>query len=157
MGSRPMIEAIRRFLEESLPADGRRTKHDDLQLAAAALLIEVMSADYREEESERAAIVRAVGTLFGLTPQEGTRLVDRAQEELRHATDDYEFTSQINRGFSAQQKEALMEALWQVAYADGDIDMYERHYLGKLAELLYIPRSTFICAKLRVCGASDGR
>ncbi len=150
-----MIEAIKRFLEESVSADSQRPEHDELRLAAAALLIEVMSADYHEEEAEREAIVRAVSTLFGLAPQDGAQLVSRAQEELRHATDDYEFTSRINRGFSAQQKEALMEALWQVAYADGDIDMYERHYLGKLAELLYIPQACFISTKLRVCSAAD--
>ncbi|MHB8345920.1 MAG: tellurite resistance TerB family protein [Acidiferrobacterales bacterium] len=152
-----MIEAIRRFLEESLPANGQRQEHDELQLAAAALLIEVMSADYHEEDCEREAITRAVGKLFGLAPQDGARLVSRAQEELRHATDDYEFTSRINHGFSAQQKEALMEALWSVAYADGNVDMYERHYLGKLAELLYISPASFISAKRRVCGGGDGQ
>ena len=147
-----MIDAIRQFLEENLAPRGQKPEYDERQLAAAALLIEVMAADYHEGESERAAVVRAVSSLFGLTPQDSERLVVLAQEEVGHATDDYEFTARINRGFSAQQKEALIEALWQVAYADGDIDMYERHYLSKLAELLYIPQSIFIAAKLRVCG-----
>ena len=153
----PVIEAIKQFLEGNAAAGSQKPDHDELELAAAALLIEVMAADYREEESEREAVVRAVSVLFGLEPQDGARLVCQAQEEVHRATDDYEFTSRINRGFSAQQKEALMEALWRVAYADGDIDMYERHYLSKLAELLYIPQSSFIATKLRVCDSTGQR
>ncbi len=155
-GQAEMIRAIRQFLDENRPAGGPRREQDDLQVAAAALLIEVMAADYHEEPSEREAIGCSLARLFGLSAQDGTRLVARAQEELRCATDDYEFVSSINRGFSAEQKEELMEALWRVAYADGNIDMYERHYLSKLAELLYIPQSVFIAAKLRACAAGEG-
>lgn len=30
-----------------------------------------------------------------------------------------------------------MEKMWQVAYADGRLDAYENHLIGKTAELLY--------------------
>ncbi len=151
-----MIEAIKHFLEEGLSPERRQPGRDALQLAAAALLIEMMCVDYREDEAEREAIGSAVGRMFGLTPEDSALLVGRAQSQLRQATDYYEFTSRINQGFTAQQKEALMEALWRVAYADGNVDMYERHYLRKIAELLYIPQHSFIAAKHRACFSKDG-
>ncbi|MHB8453830.1 MAG: tellurite resistance TerB family protein [Acidiferrobacterales bacterium] len=151
-----MIAAIKQFLEEGLSPERRRPGRDALQLAAAALLIEMMCVDYREDETERETIGRAVGKMFGLTPEDSAQLVSRAESQLRQATDYYEFTSRINQGFTAQQKEALVEALWRVAYADGNIDMYERHYLRKIADLLYIPQHSFIAAKLRVCRPKDG-
>jgi len=151
-----MIEAIKQFLGEGLSSHRQHSGRDDLQLAAAALLIEMMCVDYHEDEAERQVITQAVGKMFGLTPEDGARLVSRAQAQLRKATDYYEFTSRINQDFTLQQKEALMEALWRVAYVDGDIDKYERHYLRKIAELLYIPQNSFIAAKHRVCRSNDG-
>lgn len=150
-----MIEAIRQFFHEGLPSERTQLVRDDLQMAAGALLIEMMCVDYREDEAERQVVTRAIGKMFNLSPEESAGLVSRAQTRLQGATDYYEFTSCINAGFSLQQKEALMEALWQVAYADGNIDKYERHYLGKIADLLYLPQHSFIAAKHRASGSND--
>jgi uncharacterized tellurite resistance protein B-like protein len=56
----------------------------------------------------------------------------------------------INDEFNLEQKKKLMKAMWQIAYADGQLDKYEEHYLRKISELLYIPHSQFIQQKLAV-------
>ena len=46
----------------------------------------------------------------------------------------------------------LIELLWQVAAADGEISKYEDHLIRKIAELIYVPHREFIRAKLTVLG-----
>jgi uncharacterized tellurite resistance protein B-like protein len=38
--------------------------------------------------------------------------------------------------------------MWQVAYADGVISAHENHLMRKIADLLYIPHSDYITAKM---------
>jgi uncharacterized tellurite resistance protein B-like protein len=150
-----MLDAIRDFFESHVGDaadrvdDGRR-----LQIATAALLVEVVRLDHGIEPSERAAILRAVHARFGLSDTEAATLVRLAEEQARQATDYYQFTSIINKRFSPQQKEQVIELMWQVAYADDELSAYEQHTIRKVADLLYVPHSSYIAAKLRARDAA---
>ena len=50
------------------------------------------------------------------------------------------------------EKFVLIKTLWRVAAADGDIHRYEDHLIRRIADLLYVPHSDFIRAKLEVLG-----
>jgi uncharacterized tellurite resistance protein B-like protein len=76
--------------------------------------------------------------------------MELAESELHDATDYHQFTALINKGYDAQHKQAILEFMWQVAYADGQLDMYEEHVIRKVADLLYIPHRDFIRLKERV-------
>ena len=51
----------------------------------------------------------------------------------------YEFTQHINRQLDHEQKAHVVELLWQVAYADGDLDKYEEHLVRRIADLIHVP------------------
>lgn len=146
-----MLRTIRRFFESKIePGRGAEEDIDHrLQVATAALLIEMIRMDSHIKEVERQAVVRAIRAKFSLTREETARLMRLAEEEARRATDYYQFTSLINRGFTPEQKERIVEHMWQVAYADGRIDKYEEHLVRKTADLLYVPHRAYITAKLR--------
>jgi uncharacterized tellurite resistance protein B-like protein len=40
-----------------------------------------------------------------------------------------------------------MKAMWEMAYADGDLDKYEDYIIRKVADLIYVPHTEFIRAK----------
>lgn len=124
-----------------------------LQLAAAALLIELGKADYKRDAREYAAITDAVRTTFKLSAATVDELLREAESASAGATSLYEFTSLINAHFSEAEKFRLIRQLWRVAGADGNIDKYEDHLIRKIAELLYVPHAQFIRAKLEVLGA----
>ena len=44
----------------------------------------------------------------------------------------------------------LIKNMWEVAYADGNLDRYEEHLIRRVAELLYVSHSDFIKTKLAV-------
>jgi len=42
-----------------------------------------------------------------------------------------------------------VEAMWQVAYADGVLDASENHVISKVADLLHVTHGEYIAAKMR--------
>lgn len=148
-----MLEAIRRFFEERLATSVKATQEASrhrLQLATAALLLEVARADQGVHEQEIATVERAISKVFQLTAAEVDELMQLARKEAQQATSDYAFTSLIKDGFEHADKVALVEMLWEVAYADGELHKYEEHLIRRIAELIYVPHKEFIAAKLRV-------
>jgi uncharacterized tellurite resistance protein B-like protein len=120
-----------------------------VNLAVAALLVEILRADYEVGAGERKAVVAAVGRLLGLTSAESESLVTNAELEIDKSHDLYQFTSQVNRSYSDADKLLLLEQLWRVAIADDVVHKYEEHLIRRVADLLHIPHSGFIAAKLR--------
>ncbi|WP_462388202.1 tellurite resistance TerB family protein [Acidovorax sp. Q11] len=63
---------------------------------------------------------------------------------------DYQrFTSSLNTHFTQDQKIQLVEAMWQVAYADARLDENEMHTISKVAGLLHVTHGEYIAAKMR--------
>jgi uncharacterized tellurite resistance protein B-like protein len=146
-----MVEAIREFFDKYIkPNDALLPGGPDpVRIATAALLVEMTRMDSNISDVERARVTRAVEEDFGLSPHETAELLRLAEQQARQATDYFQFTSLIKDHMTAEQKERLIEHLWEVAYADGELHPYEEHLVRKIADLLYVPHSAFIAAKIR--------
>ena len=119
-----------------------------LQLAAAALLIETARADFTQDASEEAALEQLLCNALSLPGQEVRALIAAAGERVDEATSLYEFTRVINDHYGPEEKLTLIASMWQVAYADGDLDKYEEHLIRQVAELTYVPHQDYIRCKL---------
>ena len=148
-----MIEAIRRFYEERMNP-GTAAREDPpahrLQLATAALLIEMAQADNQRHSMEFQAIHDGITEVFDLSPEETAEVIELADREAHEATDHFEFTHLINEQFDYAQKCQVVELLWRVCLADSEMDRYEEQLVRKIAELLHVEHGEFIAAKLRV-------
>lgn len=120
----------------------------DPNRAAAALMVEIMAADHEWAEEEQAHIQSLLQDQLGLAADEALGLVEQARLDHAESNDLFRYTSVINSHYSPEQKRELLERLWTVAYADGELDRYEEHMLRKLADLLHLPHSKYIQAKL---------
>lgn len=116
--------------------------------AAAALMVEIMAIDHEWAEEEASQIQVLLQNSLELSAEDAQLLLEQAQEDHGQSVDLYRYTSVINQNYDVEQKLALLEKLWIVAYADGRIDRYEEHMLRKLADLLHLPHSKYIQAKL---------
>ncbi len=121
-----------------------------LQLACAVLLVEVMRADPAIDAAERRAVLVALKNKFALADEELDRLLEEAQQTAKNAYDYYRFTSSINENFAHAEKVRMIESMWQVAYADGHLDVHENHLISKVAGLLHVTHREYIAAKLQV-------
>jgi uncharacterized tellurite resistance protein B-like protein len=120
-----------------------------LNLAVAALLVEVLRADYDVAPEERHQVVQSIGKLLNLGDAESAALMELAERQIDQSHDLYQFTSMINQSYSAAEKERLVEHLWRVARADQTIHKYEEHLIRRIADLLHVAHASFIAAKLR--------
>lgn len=145
-----MLDKIKQFFSVELQMDDTRSDEQALQLAAAALLIELSRADFQRDGVEQKAIESALQKCFELNPEQLQTLVELAEEENKEATSLFQFTNLIKDNYDPQQRFELVKMLWQVALADGEISKYEDHLIRKIAELIYLPHSEFIRAKLAV-------
>lgn len=148
-----MFNQIKLFFDKhlALPAPDQDAQ-EKLQIACAALLIEMMYMDDRVQAKEREMLETRVRDFFSLSEQEVDDLVALAAQQREQATDYYQFTSLINKEFSQQQKVDLVRSLWQVAYADGSLDELEEYLVRKVSELLYVSHQAFIMTKNQVNG-----
>ena len=142
-----MIGALKALFE--MPErETEESRNHRLRLAAAALLIETARADFTQDAEEDAALESLLTRALELEQAEVHGLIEEASERVDEATSLYEFTRVINDHYSAQQKLELVDAMWAVAYADGNLDKYEEALIRQVAELTYVPHQDYIRSKL---------
>jgi uncharacterized tellurite resistance protein B-like protein len=148
-----MVTAFNKFVKKYIKpsaAGSDEVSERSLQLATAALLIEMMRADAEITGDERRMVMSTIMTRFHLTEEESSALLQFAEEKIRDATGYYEFTSLINKGFTYEQKVRVIENLWEIAFTDKYLDKHEEHMVRRVADLIYVEHKDFINAKLRV-------
>lgn len=145
-----MIKNIKNYFEDLFQDKEEQTsqKHT-VELASAALMIEISLADDHIHEEERRVINKLLSDSFNLEQTEIDELIELAEEEVDHAVSLHEFTRLLNDSLSVPDKVNIIENLWRVAYADSVIDKYEEYYIRKVADLLYISHSDYIQSKLK--------
>ena len=144
-----MFNSIRQFFAEHLAESQTAGAVSEYQRATAALLLEVMHADAEVSLDESAAVTRALQSAFDMDAETVREIVALAESERDAATCLHEFTRSVNNTLDAAGRGRIVELLWQVAYADGRLDVYEEHLVRKVADLLHVPHSVYIHAKLK--------
>ena len=107
-------------------------------LAAAALLIETAYMDEEFDESERAVISDLVQRRFDLDTAVCQDLLVEAESAVVRSQQLYEFTRAVNDRFTPEQRIEIMEMLWEVVYADGEVHDFEVSLLRRVGGLIYV-------------------
>ncbi|MBV1790395.1 TerB family tellurite resistance protein [Marinobacterium sp. D7] len=146
-----MLTKLKGFLDNLMTVDVEQVEDPQelFSLASAVLMVEVIASDYARKPEERAALLALVKRSFSLEDAQAEALLERGEEAHRLSTDYFRYTSQINRICSPEQKVSLIENLWRVAYADGELHHYEEHVIRRVADLIHVPHIEFIAAKHR--------
>lgn len=127
---------------------------DPVQLATAALFVQVMRSDFDEGPRERRVVEGALERILGLDREGVAELLALAEEAARESVSLFEFTHPIHQNLSAAQKLEVIEGLWRVVFADGRMDAHEDHMMSKIRGLLHIPQEDYVAAKQRARDAS---
>lgn len=111
---------------------------DPVAAAAAALLVETAMLDGDFDEEERITIRRVLEDSFELTDGEADALVAHAEQSQSVANGTYAAARVIRDSLDEAGRIAVVEMLWQVAYADGELHDYEANLVRRAAGLLYV-------------------
>jgi uncharacterized tellurite resistance protein B-like protein len=144
-----MIASIQEWFKNHLEMDNNDSQHT-IELATAVLLYEVMRADHKLEQLEQDSYRKQLEKHFCLGVSELETLCQLSQSEADSAADYQQFTRVINDMYGPEEKRAVLDSLWSVAYADHELSPHEDYTIRKIADLLYIPHSQFIQSKLSI-------
>lgn len=134
-----MLTKLMALLSGELQAEGLETgPFERRHIAVAALLLEAMYIDHRASEREQAAIRRLLCEHLALPEEAARKLVEVADERFAEVLDDWEFAEAVRAGFNAAERREVLTMLWEVAYADGDLERLEERLVSRLAHQLDI-------------------
>ena len=127
----------------------------DHRVAAAALLAHVVSIDGVIEPDEQAKLREVLKARFSLSDSETAELIEIANERDKEAVDLYNFTSVLKRELGEQGRIEIIEMMWEMVFADGQIHEFEDNLVWRVAELLGVSRKDRIRMRQHVQSQTD--
>lgn len=143
-----MLKKLSVWFQEQFDPQQPQPEEHKVELATAVLLYEIMRADDTFEQAERDIYRQRLVSHFELPDPDIDELMELTTSHAHQAADFVQFTRIINSQCSGQEKRAILDSLWLLAYADNHLDPHEEHLIRRIADLLYIPHSQFIQSKL---------
>ena len=119
--------------------DDTKPEVDDLHAAAAALLVEAAGLDGTVDEAEKATIGSALQRNFDLDAAAAEALVEDSLRTAGASVQLLGFTRVVKDRLEPEDRVRVIEMLWEVAYADGELHDYEANLVRRVAGLLYVP------------------
>lgn len=142
-----MFADLLRRLTAPVPS---RLPDPEARLALAALLVRIARSDGSYSGAEVARIGRVLGSRYRLSEAEALTLRHQAETLETEAPDTVRFTRAIKDAVPYEDREAVIEALWQVALADGRRDADEDAMLRLVANLLGVSDQASAMARQRI-------
>lgn len=138
-----MFARLKNLMSDTMGAADKKASQvhsfEEKQLAAAALMVEAARLDSDFDETERTRIETLLQDHFSLKPDEAKDLLAAAEEASEDSVQWQGFTRSIKDGFDQDERVAIIEMLWEVAYADGELHDYEASLIRRITGLLYVP------------------
>ena len=130
-----MIGFIKRLLEAEPSV---RVSEHDAHLAMAALLVRVARADWEYTDLEKDRIDSILSARYSLDAAGAATLRSEAEEAELEAADVVQFTRAVKKAVNLEDRDGVIEALWELVLSDGDRAHEEDTALRKIAPLLGI-------------------
>ena len=141
-----MLKTIRKMFEQF--ASEQPTPISP-QLALAVLLCEVANADMNIDLDEHSALHKILASSFDLSSVQADELLNQAKIEQQESISLQTFTRVLTQNLDRDGRINFIQSMWQIAYADGELDGHEEYIIRKIADLVYLSHSDFIKAKLQ--------
>ena len=123
------------------------SKDSSIQKSICSLMIEVAYADNQLDDSELKVMANSLSKL-DIEKEEIQEIVDATLAKSKESISFYEHTRILNDKLDYDQKKEVLNSVWAIAFADGEMDKHEEHLIRRIADLLYLNHKDFINAKL---------
>jgi uncharacterized tellurite resistance protein B-like protein len=150
-----MLDGLRQFIADVVAPNQSTRNFDDkgYRLAATALLIHVVSLDGSPSEVEKRKLHSLIESHFRLDRGSADRLIAAATQVEGEAVDLYHFTSVIMREVDDAGRLRIVEMMWELVYADGEVSEFEDNVVWRAADLLGVSSRDRIELKHRIAAA----
>jgi uncharacterized tellurite resistance protein B-like protein len=146
-----MLDGLRQFIADVIsPHETPAFDDNGYQLAATALLVHVISLDGQPSEIEKRKLHGLIERRFGLDSGSANHLIASAMLVEGEAVDLYRFTSVIMREVDEAGRLRIVEMMWELVYADGNVSEFEDNVVWRASDLLGISSRDRLELKHRV-------
>ncbi len=130
-----MINLLKNFFDNKELGD--KIEDNNLEILCG-LMIEAANSDGDIDNQEIKKIKETLIHIFKENPDEVNSILDQAIQNRNNSKSLYYYSSKINKNYSEEKKLLLIEILWEIVLADGQLHDYETSILRRLSGLLYI-------------------
>ena len=137
---RRLYDQVVSVISASAEDSGDTGRDAALRMATAVLMIDVARADHVFDEAEFDRVLRLIESHFELAPDDAAELFNAASDQADDLVSAHEFTRVLHQHLGEDEKATVISLLWEIAYADGELDKYENSLVLKISDLLYVSR-----------------
>ena len=119
----------------------------DKKLCAAVLMVHAIAADGKVTPEEEAKFLAVLHTHYEMDDVQAGELAANAKRVQAESVDLYSFTSVVKSQMSETERMGLIEDLWEMVYADGQLHEFEDNLVWRIAELIGINSQRRIALK----------
>jgi len=147
-----MFNLKKRLLKtpEEDSAAQEQDEFERIQIATCIILLEVAKSDDEFLSIEKTTLTAILKKKFEISAEAAEELMEIANRKREESIDLWKFTHLINENYSKEEKRKIVEAVWQIIYADEKLDKYEDHLVHRLAKLLQLKHKDLIETKLKI-------
>lgn len=132
------------------PEAAAPSKEMDERIALGVLLYEVARADHKFLPKEKDAVIKVLQDYTDLSQDDIPYIMQAVEEAAAEKIDLYAFTREISQHLAYDQKRPLIEHLFQVACADGELDHQENEIIRKISGLCGLDHKDLVASKTKV-------
>ncbi len=130
-----MINLLKNFFENK--EIDQNSEDSNLELLCG-LMIEAANSDGDIGADETKKIRETLINIFKENPDDVDSVLEQSIKNSNNSKSLYYYSSKINKNYSEEKKILLIEILWEIVLADGQVHDYESSLLRRLSGLLYI-------------------
>ena len=110
----------------------------EIELTAAVLAYEIARSDGDIGDEELVLLMEEIKVISKKVGKDQNEILKIIEIYSKDSVSFFEFVEDINSNYSKEEKHSLLKFMWEIAYADGKLDVNEERLIRRLADLIKI-------------------
>ena len=110
----------------------------EIELTAAVLAYEIARSDGDVGNEELKLLMEEIKIISNKVGKDENEIFKIIEIYSNDSVSFYEFVEDINSNYSKEEKHSLLKFMWDIAFADGKLDVNEERLIRRLADLIKI-------------------
>jgi uncharacterized tellurite resistance protein B-like protein len=126
------------FKKDNKKKDIEKENNFEIDLIGSVIAYEIARSDGNIVKEEMDRLLKEIKKISLKVGKDEKDILDIIEIYSTNSVSFYEFIADINNNFSKEEKLSLISFLWDVAYADSELDVDEERLIRRIADLIRI-------------------
>ena len=126
------------FFKKKKPETQEQSSDFEIELTASVLAYEIARSDGEIDDNELEVLMEEIKVISKKVYKDEDEILKIIEKYSKDSVSFYEFVEDINKKYTKDEKLSLLKFMWEIAYADGKLDVDEERLIRRLADLIKI-------------------